>query len=471
LCELAAQAGRRRHTTFSKIQRCETYAMSETASGAAPAAMLPRDRHLFGPGPKRILSLDGGGVRGAITVAFLEAIEAELTRRLGPDVKLCDWFDLIGGTSTGAIIAGALALGYRASELKKFYLDLTPYVFERRFWRVPYLQAKFDARILRRRIEEVVADRELASPDLLTGFCIFTKRMDTGSPWVLANNPRAPFWEDGPDYLGNKRYKLANLVRASTAAPRYFEPEILRIVADPSQTAPAILPVGKDAAGTAAATSARPYLHQRAGRRAAEKFNSGTHGIFVDGGVSPHGNPALGLFHMTQFERLGLRWPTGPDKLTIVSVGTGSHRPRLSFEKLMVARFLRLGLQALISMMHDAQQSVLAQMLWMGETPTPWKINSEVGDLHDDAPAGGKMFRFLRYDVRLETDWLDRWHGIKLGAREVERIRQMDDPSIVPVIYEIAQAAAKQQVRSDHWDVLLSQDGGAGRKLPVAETL
>src|SRR5205823_6642362 len=34
-----------------------------------------RDRHLYCPGPKRILALDGGGVRGAITVAFLEQIE------------------------------------------------------------------------------------------------------------------------------------------------------------------------------------------------------------------------------------------------------------------------------------------------------------------------------------------------------------------------------------------------------------
>ncbi len=443
--------------------------MNETASGGAPAAMLSRDRHLFGPGRKRILSLDGGGVRGAITVAFLEAIEAELTRRHGPEAKLCDWFDLIGGTSTGAIIAGALTLGYRACELKDFYLKLTPYVFERSFWRVPYLQAKFDARSLRHRIEEVVGQRDLASPDLLTGFCIFTKRMDTGSPWVLANNPRAPYWEDGSDYLGNKAYKLANLVRASTAAPRYFDPEILRILPDPLAVDPAVLPVGKGGAGSA--TSTRPYLSPGSHRRAAERFNSKTHGIFVDGGVSPHGNPALGLFHMTQFERFGLRWPTGPDKLTVVSIGTGSHRPRLSFEKLMIARFLRLGLQALMSMMHDAQQSVLAQMLWMGETPTPWTVNSEIGDLRNDAPAGGKMFRFLRYDVRLETDWLDRWHGIKLGAREVERIRQMDDPSIVPVIYEIAQAAAKRQVRADHWDVLLSEDGGAGRTLPASDPL
>lgn len=440
--------------------------MSETASGGAPAAMLPRDRHLFGPGRKRILSLDGGGVRGAITVAFLEAIEAELTRRLGPQTRLCDWFDLIGGTSTGAIIAGALTLGYRASELKKFYLELTPYVFERKIWRVPYLQAKFDARNLRRRIAAVVGERDLASPDLLTGLCVFTKRMDTGSPWVLANNPRAPFWEDGPDHLGNKSYKLANLVRASTAAPRYFEPEILRILPDPLQRDPAILPVGQGAA--APAMSTRPYLR----RGAPERFNSKTHGIFVDGGVSPHGDPALGLFHMTQFSRFGLRWPTGPDKLTIVSVGTGSHRPRLSFEKLMVARFLRLGLQALMSMMHDAQQGVLAQMLWMGEALTPWTVDSEVGDLRDDAPAGGKMFRFLRYDVRLETDWLDRHLGRKLAAHQVERIRHMDDPAIVPEIYEIAQAAAARQVRSDHWDMLLSEDGGAGRApLPALEPL
>jgi hypothetical protein len=44
---------------------------------ASPLASA-RDRHLFGPGPKRLLALDGGGVRGVITVAFLERIEAVL---------------------------------------------------------------------------------------------------------------------------------------------------------------------------------------------------------------------------------------------------------------------------------------------------------------------------------------------------------------------------------------------------------
>ena len=148
-----------------------------------------RDRHLFGPGPKRVLALDGGGVRGALTVAFLERIEALLSERDGKEVRLGDYFDLVGGTSTGAVIAGALALGYRTAEVKDFYLKLAPFAFKRQRWRVPLLQAKFDARGLRNQIEAVVGDRVLQSTELITGFCIITKRMDTGSPWIIIEQP------------------------------------------------------------------------------------------------------------------------------------------------------------------------------------------------------------------------------------------------------------------------------------------
>ena len=86
------------------------------------AGLSPRDRHLFGPGPKRMLSLDGGGVRGAIAIGFLERLESLIQEVEGRPTLLCDWFDFIGGTSTGAIIAGALALGYRAADVRKFYL-------------------------------------------------------------------------------------------------------------------------------------------------------------------------------------------------------------------------------------------------------------------------------------------------------------------------------------------------------------
>jgi patatin-like phospholipase/acyl hydrolase len=80
-----------------------------------------RDKHLFGPGPKRILALDGGGVRGIISLAYLERLEAILRERFGPDTVLADYFDLIGGASTGAIIATGLALGLPVKRLIATY--------------------------------------------------------------------------------------------------------------------------------------------------------------------------------------------------------------------------------------------------------------------------------------------------------------------------------------------------------------
>ena len=77
------------------------------ATRTTPSA---RDRHLFAPGRKRILALDGGGVRGVVALAFLKEIERALAAQAGRPVRLCDHFDLIGGTSTGAIIAAGLAL-------------------------------------------------------------------------------------------------------------------------------------------------------------------------------------------------------------------------------------------------------------------------------------------------------------------------------------------------------------------------
>ncbi len=147
-----------------------------------PAYSCARDYQLFGPGPKRILSLDGGGVRGSITVAFLERIEALLSAHSGRPVRLGDHFHLVGGTSTGAIIAGALALGFRGEQVRELYTELAPLAFKRQRWSLPILQPKFDVRGLRGQIERFVGDLELQSDELITGLCVVSKRIDTGSP-------------------------------------------------------------------------------------------------------------------------------------------------------------------------------------------------------------------------------------------------------------------------------------------------
>jgi patatin-like phospholipase/acyl hydrolase len=72
--------------------------------------------------PRKMLALDGGGIRGLITLGILEKIEKLLRENAGggsADFRLCHYFDYIAGTSTGAIIAAGLALGKSVAELLK----------------------------------------------------------------------------------------------------------------------------------------------------------------------------------------------------------------------------------------------------------------------------------------------------------------------------------------------------------------
>jgi Patatin-like phospholipase len=451
-----------------------------------------RDRHLFGPGPKRILSFDGGGVRGAISVAFLERIEtifaehqrkvltdyieareragvadkslAEARAKLAAPVRLADWFDLVGGTSTGSLIAGAIALGFDTKEIKTFYLDRAPHVFQRPFWRIPGLQAKFDARALQQEIDSIVGQRTLDSADLITGLSVVAKRMDTGSPWIVTNNPRNPYWEtkpptkEDPGYLGNRCYKLATLVRASTAAPHFFDPEIVQILAEEEKKVEPAGPQDRDWLDRMNDSLGRfPRLTMlltqlRALRIAGAKGPSPkTHGLFVDGGVTPFNNPSFALLMQALVKPYGICWPIGPDKLTFVSIGTGSYRAKLSFTELGFAGPLKLALHSLLSMMGDTQTLALAQMQWLGDCPDPWPINSEIGSLASELPPENRWFRFMRYDVQLEQPWIATKLEKTLSEAVVASYRNMDDPSIIQMIYELALQAAERQVKVEHF--------------------
>lgn len=392
-------------------------------SSEASSPHIGRDSHLFGPGPKRILALSGGGVRGALSVAFLERIEQLLDQKHGKEVRLGDHFDLIGGTSTGALIAGALAMGYRTAQIKDFYVEHAQSVFRRRSWNLPILQSKFDDDGLRQQIEGVLGDRQLGSDDLITGFALVTKRLDTGSVWTLSNNPRAPYWESGEGYIGNRHFPLSNLVRASTAAPHFFDPELLPILPTPEpDAAPAALGIEPN-----------------------------RQGLFVDGGVSPYNNPSLALLQLVSLKAHGLNWALTPDQLTITSIGTGSFRPRLSLDSLGVGRNARLAFHALMSMMADSEKQALTLLQWLGETAQPWVIDSEIGTLADDAPPGGKLFRFQRYDVKLEPEWLAAELGMEPSPADLAAWRRIDDPGSVKAMFEMGVAAAQRQVRPEDW--------------------
>ena len=85
------------------------------------------------PPPRKLLALDGGGIRGILTLEVLLKIEqllADATGK-GKEFRLSDFFDYIGGTSTGAIIAAGLALGKSVSELLAFYQKTGPAMFDK----------------------------------------------------------------------------------------------------------------------------------------------------------------------------------------------------------------------------------------------------------------------------------------------------------------------------------------------------
>jgi hypothetical protein len=128
-------------------------------------------------------------------------------------------------------------------------------------------------------------------------------------------------------------------------------------------------------------------------------------------------------------------------------------------EELGMSRTAKIAIRALMSLMNDVQMFIQMQMQHLGETLTPWWINSEVGTLAGDEPPHGKLFRYLRYDVRLELPWIEEnlgpevkeVFGRNLTDIDVIRMRSMDDPTIVEPIYKLAKIAAEKQVKAEHW--------------------
>ncbi len=377
-----------------------------------------RRSHLFGEGPKRILALDGGGVRGIMSLAFLERIETILRARSGrSDFRLCEYFSLIGGTSTGSIIAAGLSLGHSVAELIDLYLNMSQRSFVSRGWaRVKgmagTLVPKFDDKAIREAILQQFGPETLGSDRLHCGLAVVVKRLDTGSVWLFHNHPNGPFFEAGGSggaYTPNRDILIVNLLRASTAAPTYFRPENLEVA-------------------------------------------PGVEGLFVDGGVSPHNNPSLLMLMLATLQGYGFRWPMGSDRLTLVSVGTGSPPPRPMWGQSYAGKLpLVFAGDSLLSMMHDASWLAQTMLQWMSSSPTAWKIDSEIGDLANDSLAGRDLLHYLRYDAPLEFDWLEAQLGMKLSSDEIGELRQMDRPALAPRLLEIGRRAAEKQILPEHF--------------------
>jgi uncharacterized protein len=358
-------------------------------------------------GPRKLLAVDGGGIHGLISVEILASIEELLRAELGRDNRfvLADYFDYIAGASTGAIIAAALSIGLTVDQIQDFYTRHGRKMFRKAALYRRHL-SKYRSAELKGALQGIFgAETDLGSPDLRTLLMIVLRNAPTDSPWPVSNNPAAKHNRpDLPDC--SLKLPLWKLIRASTAAPTFFPPEVVT-------------------------------LEDR-------KF------VFVDGGVSPYNNPAFQLFLMATLKAYRLNWPTGEDKMLLVSAGSGAD----SFADMnlrpsqlnLLYHAPRLPLVLLASA--NAQQDLLCRVFGRCVFGDP--IDSEVGDLRGEEGDGAveaKLFTYVRYNVELSRSGLN---SIGLRDVRVEDVRPLDAVRHMDALRQIGEAAAGK-VQKEHF--------------------
>jgi uncharacterized protein len=374
--------------------------------------------------PHRLLALDGGGIRGILTLGILQKIETLVAQKTGHQ-KLCEYFDYIAGTSTGAIIAACLARGMTTAEIFPFYNSTGEQMFESShlLQRLRYL---YTADPLKAKLQDVFGHDTTLEPaevqsekSLKCLLLVVTKNFTTDSPWPVSTNPEAKY-NDPARKDCNLKIPLWQLIRASTAAPIFFPPEVLAWdPADPSKTF-----------------------------------------VFVDGGVTSHNNPAFLLYRMATEPAYHLNWPTGEKNLLVVSVGTGAAEslgttaasPGLN----MVSNVAGLpgGLMNTIQIDQDINCRTVGRCTYGAH------LDSEVMDLvprpvredmtKDEYYATptfpistdlGRRFLYCRYNVDLSGKGLA---ALGFTSADPGSIQKMDAVENIPVLTQIGIAAGKQ---------------------------
>ncbi len=369
-----------------------------------------RDR-LKKRGPKKLLALDGGGIRGVLSLEILRKLESLLSSASGrTDYRLADYFDYISGTSTGGIIAAGLAIGKSVDELLEFYEKSGPYMFEPAQLR-HRLHYQYQSEPLAKMLKSVFGETtELGSEAVETLLLLIMRNATTDSPWPISNNPFARY--NAPDHSAcNLQLPLWQLVRASTAAPIYFPPEVILV--------------------------------------------KGRQFIFVDGGITIYNNPAFQMFLLATVDRYWINasatergWPTGPEKMLIVSVGTGTspgENEQLSAGEMNLL-FNARNIPSALMFAALNEQDFLCRVF--GDCVAGDPLDREVDTMVCSAgPLKQKLFRYVRYNAELTRSGLNQ-----LGCADIEpqQVQKLDFIDAIPALRKVGKAVADGKVQDAH---------------------
>lgn len=240
----------------------------------------PLIHNMASNGKFRILSIDGGGIRGLIPAKVLMELERELNKS-EPDKKLYENFDLICGTSTGAILAIAIALGVPSADLVDFYKDHAKVIFPKWVFRVvpskarAFITSIYSNSALHKRLEEVYTEANGGKipllNDLKTNVCIPVFNGNDGQINVLKTRHHEEYMRD---------YKLPahEVAMSSSSAPIYFPPHSFEF---------------------------------------SNEYGSGKNVNMIDGGIFANNPSLIGILEAT--EKLGYQF----SDLSLLSLGTG----------------------------------------------------------------------------------------------------------------------------------------------------
>jgi hypothetical protein len=250
----------------------------------------------------------------------------------------------------------------------------------------------------------------------------------------LLNHPRARYYRDNGPLI------LWRIVRASSAAPTFFRPQVL--------------PTG-----------------------GVDEKGKKVKGAFIDGAVSMANNPSLQCFLAAVLKGFPFHWDTGPDRLLIVSVGTGAAQYQVDRKEVRRWKLVDLAREIPGLVMDDAQWQNQLLMQSFSNSPTNFRIDGEVGDCSEDLIGGKELFHYVRFDAPLEdgklsalataskgTPWEKQLSSLPAdkvlrdisGAQNVESlaaIGQAEGARSIP-----ADAVAFARLIPEHFDTVIPRD-------------
>jgi len=363
----------------------------------------------------RILSLDGGGIRGLYTLEILERVERLLREREGkPDLVLADYFNLIGGTSTGAILAAGLSWRMSIDELRNHYLGFAGEVF-RQVRGLKRLRYAFDRTKLADFLQKVFSEVDgtpssLGTDQLSTLILLMMRNGSSGSVWPVTNSPAAKF-NDRDNPACNLDFPLWQLVRASTAAPTFFPTESIEVRSDDGQ------------------------IFQQE---------------FIDGAISPYDNPALRIYVHATLPQLGIGMASGVDNFYVMSVGTGISKKVYEHGKLGNINVIGGAIRTIEAVLQSGKigQDLMARVF--GKCLHGAAIDSELGDLviahDDDRDDANKHFQYARYDQSFTPEQQERSRKLTGTSKAFD----LADLANIPLLRELGAAYAEENVKLEH---------------------